>query len=521
MPQTMKYNSKLYFLLLIFLIKLITISSNTCKTNAKVSNTACFTDLIKFDQKNYRAGHAITTKNGELFIEYSLDADSSERLFYGLKKNGRNYFPDDSFIKVIDVGNDENVYNRYESMNRLVKINNGTNDGKEYILSISTFRTVVEIYDIENWDFKIKNSISYFGHQIFSFTFQILEAKYNNEYIYICAFSHDDNYEENGVTKGYEKGFKGTIASFKFSSLDFDTDLVATGTVETLKYSDRVITCFIIEEKNLVAVIFVKEFDGKNKFMINYYNFDMSKAYNEYIKLYEFGLSNLVEGDGIYFKAIYLTNLYLAFAFYDDKSSSKSFKFRVIKLLKDNSLNKFEDKISKDLNTYDLNPDMTLNDFIKYDNERLVFISNKDCNNFIILLFYFSDTYSKMKIRYYSYSLENYVLKKEMSIYFWNDYLLYTPSYYLSSDNDKKTYSMLMIFGFANGTDFTMDISPHLMDTGYYTEGNDLVTRLLKNLTIDNNIFGYTSTGQIKLVSIPEELLFYDLDGNQLFDGSI
>ena len=86
MPQIMKYNSKLYFLLLIFLIKLITISSNTCKTNAKVSNTACFTDLIKFDQKNYRAGHAITTKNGELFIEYSLDADSSERLFYGLKK---------------------------------------------------------------------------------------------------------------------------------------------------------------------------------------------------------------------------------------------------------------------------------------------------------------------------------------------------------------------------------------------------------------------------------------------------
>ena len=168
-----------YFFLLLFFIKFIFISSNTCKSNAKVSNTDCFTDIIKFDQNNYRAGHAITTKNGELLIEYSLDADSSERLFYGLKNNGRNYFPNDSFIKIIDVGNDEDVFNRYESMNRLVKINDGSNDGKEYILSISTFRTVLEIYDMEDWSFKIKNSIAYLGHQIFSFTFQILEAKYN------------------------------------------------------------------------------------------------------------------------------------------------------------------------------------------------------------------------------------------------------------------------------------------------------------------------------------------------------
>ena len=54
-----------YFFLLLFFIKFIFISSNTCKSNAKVSNTDCFTDIIKFDQNNYRAGHAITTKNGE------------------------------------------------------------------------------------------------------------------------------------------------------------------------------------------------------------------------------------------------------------------------------------------------------------------------------------------------------------------------------------------------------------------------------------------------------------------------
>ena len=248
MRKKLIFKTKTYLLLLIFLIQFILIASNTCKSNAKISNTDCFTDLIKFDQKKYRAGHAIATENGELLIEFSLDDDSSERLFYGLKKNGRNYFPNDSFIKIIDVGSDESRKNRYESLNRLVKINDGSNDGKEYILSISTYRTVMELYDIETWDFKIKNSISYIGNQIFSFKFQILEATYNNNYVYFIAFSHKDNYWENGLYVGTEEGPYVSIARFQFSSLDFDSTLVNHTMIENNKFSDRVITSFIIDE---------------------------------------------------------------------------------------------------------------------------------------------------------------------------------------------------------------------------------------------------------------------------------
>ena len=183
-----KYNflifnfSKVIFLL-IFFFKFALAVTNTCKTNNKLSNTDCFTDIIKFDGDNYRAGHAVVTSNDELFIEYSLDKESSNRLFYGLKKNGRNYFPDNSYVKLIDVGNDEGVYNRYESNNRIVKVvDSNTNTEKEYILSVSTFRTVVELYDIETFDVKIRNSIKYLKHQIFSFEFPILEAKDNNKY---------------------------------------------------------------------------------------------------------------------------------------------------------------------------------------------------------------------------------------------------------------------------------------------------------------------------------------------------
>ena len=190
------FNLNKVIFLLIFFLNFASAATNTCKTNNKLSNTDCFTDIIKFDGDNYRAGHAVVTSNDELFIEYSLDKQSSNRLFYGLKKNGRNYFPDNSYVKLIDVGNDEGVYNRYESNNLIVKVvDSNTNTEKEYILSVSTFRTVVELYDIETFDVKIKNSIKYFGHQIFSFEFPILEYKDNRAELINLLISHgaDEN----------------------------------------------------------------------------------------------------------------------------------------------------------------------------------------------------------------------------------------------------------------------------------------------------------------------------------------
>ena len=71
-----------------------------------------------------------------------------------------------------------------------------------------------------------------------------------------------------------------------------------------------------------------------------------------------------------------------------------------------------------------------------------------------------------------------------------------------------------------NGTDFEIDISPYLMDTGYYNQNNNLFNRLMQNLTIDNNIFGYEKVYQIKLVSICPELKFYRGEYNKSQEGS-
>ena len=52
----------------------------------------------------------------------------------------------------------------------------------------------------------------------------------------------------------------------------------------------------------------------------------------------------------------------------------------------------------------------------------------------------------------------------------YNGYILFTAT--LGDSNQNDIFAIMMIFGFANGTDFTTDISPYLMDTGYYNEEN-------------------------------------------------
>ena len=504
----------------IFTLSLIigSIKCNSCNSNKQISNSDCFNDIIQFDQDKYRAGHACVTKEGDLLIEYSIDDDSSKRLFYGLKSNGRNYFDGNSFIKIIDLGNDEGVKPRFESMNRLIKINDGTNNDKEYLLSISTYRTLVELYDLSTFNFVKRNSIQYIGHQIFSFHFPILEKIIGGNYYYFCAFSHSVNFLEDGVLKGFEEGNSSTIIKFSFSSLDFDTTQLTSQTIEEINFSERIISSFIIDELNYIAVIFVKERSSSNKFMIHFFDFELNKQNINDIELLNISPENLYKGHGVYYKAIYLKEYYFVFIYYLKREDPTSFNFKLIQLYKNNDLSQFNQIISKTF-TYSLTSNYRFNDFIKYDDNRLVYITDSGTDNFCILLFSLSDDYTKMKTRYFSYSLNNYKVKKELSAYFWNNYLLFTPTYQTTTNGDTK--SLLLIFGFANGTDFIMDISPHLMDTGYYNNGNDLVTRLLQNLTIDNNIFGYNSTGEIKLNYIPEELLFYKSDETPLSNGCI
>ena len=93
------------FTLFLFTIQINFSSCSTCKRDDLINDKTCFNDILRFNNKKYRAGHFVTYKNNDVIAEFSDDgwdnADGYARKFYGLKSNGRFYFPNDSPFKFI------------------------------------------------------------------------------------------------------------------------------------------------------------------------------------------------------------------------------------------------------------------------------------------------------------------------------------------------------------------------------------------------------------------------------------
>ena len=89
---------------------------------------------------------------------------------------------------------------------------------------------------------------------------------------------------------------------------------------------------------------------------------------------------------------------------------------------------------------------------------------------------------------------------------------------FYSNQNYADYLSIFMVFGYANGTDSTVDISKFIFKENFELDNNFFLF-LFQNLTIENNIFGYHPTGIINLVSIPEEISIeqYDLDTQEKY----
>ena len=184
----------LYSLLLIEFSKC---AEYICKNNNDFSNTKCFNHIIKIDSKQYRSGHFVTTKNGELIIEYSEDSTpGGDRFFYRLKPDGRGYYPDDNPIKEIFIDykvsqtiedtTTKNCSGRYEARNIMVNIEG---DEKEYLFSTSFWYSLTELYDIESHKFWTWFTTDFFGmpenKYIFSYQFDVLRQPNTNYYFLV------------------------------------------------------------------------------------------------------------------------------------------------------------------------------------------------------------------------------------------------------------------------------------------------------------------------------------------------
>ena len=220
--SNLNFNFILPIIFLIITTLKLSSCSSSCTSGVSIDETTCFNNVIKFDTKEYRAGHFVTYKNGDLIAEFSDDGGDDKgfsRIFYGLKKNGRYYFPNETAtLEIANIGSIGTARGRYESLNQLVYIEDDSEKSKQYLFSTSSYESLTEIHDMETGDYQYIKTSDFMGKSIFSFQYSMVEAEKDNKIFYFIGFTHSSSDSQNGDRLDIKKfGFK----SFNLTDINY------------------------------------------------------------------------------------------------------------------------------------------------------------------------------------------------------------------------------------------------------------------------------------------------------------
>jgi hypothetical protein len=304
-------------LIIIILLQINSINSS-CSNGDKITNTDCFNNTIIINNY-YRAGQFVTDKKGNMFILYSNDEDGKTdyRLFYGLKKDGRNYFENDNAQKIIQTYSSNGVNARYESRIIFMSLENDANQDKQYLFSTSAYDTLTELHDIEQGTYSVRSTRDIWGVgelDVFSYQYSLHYIQENNKNIYFLVFTrHEtDKIKVNDKEKDYSMTIiikKFGIQSFDLSSFDLKQNISFFD-----NFNNRIVSSFLLEQKNLLVLFYLKSVDNPNqkvfnnaKYAIRFYDYDLTLK-NEVIISNNY-VDQPRSGEGLFFKGLHLKDL--------------------------------------------------------------------------------------------------------------------------------------------------------------------------------------------------------------------
>ena len=134
-------------------------------------NSNNLTNIINIGKKNFRYVNFATYSNGDMVFltssyNYYSNPYKKERIFYGLKKNGRPLFKGSYFYST-NVTDGSSDAPKYESESLVVKESGNSNN--EYLMSFAKESSFVEIYDFKKGITYKKNLQNFFNNKISSY----------------------------------------------------------------------------------------------------------------------------------------------------------------------------------------------------------------------------------------------------------------------------------------------------------------------------------------------------------------
>ena len=479
-----------------------------CVIDNPIVKTQYLNDIIIFGENNFMYTDFITFSTKEMIAVTSSFPGSEKRIFYGLNENGKYYFKKEN-------GKETPFYSlpttdiKVESANAIFIRN-----GKEYFLSIGRLESETEIYDFENkiiYHEKTSNLFSNYIHSNVKSNLLTIN-KDINRYLLNIMISKDNKNEVS------------TTILYRFDlNLNDDNSLSITNSKEISKDSFGIISsCFMIESIETI-ICFIYEDN-------NYYNII---AYNtELIELKNYNFNSR------YIKNSYLYSIYFredagAFIYYKYLSEETENVYPNIFFKRFNyGKNDFEDYFSENnsilLDKYIFESFYAVNEFIKISDSKIgLFCSSLEADIlYIIILNIFDINNSNhIKVRYYSiefFNLYYLLILNDLKAHIYKNFIILgVNSCYSGSldDNDRLYYTVLMIFGYPNGTDFEINIIDDLLINNNSTIDN-LTIDMSEYLQIDNNIFGYVYDGiEINDVTNLDYIFLVSSISNKIFDS--
>ena len=477
-----------------------------------INNIRVFKDYDRMRYNNF----AVNSK-GDLVLEISTQESNYKgmRYFYGLKKDGSYLFKDENNesvpTKIIIVKNGNEQILRHESVTIFISLKNDDNDDKQYLLSIGSNKdSVVELYDLENGSVSYVNTFDFTGHQIFSTISTIMELKNGEtnlkEYLYIFS-GRDENDLINGGSN-----FRYLLQRYSFNKNIISlNDGYEVSQVKMNGYCSRPLSCFQTDS-NIIGSFYLT---GPKVYMLRIYDMNLVEKKNYIIGR----VPQMNASIGLFYYCVLLKNNILALLFYTSPNNT----FPELSIKKVNNDYTVTDKMQFSLDYgYEFNNVPLYNNFIKISNYRFLYLTTSiNREQIYFVLFDLYNNANNVKIRIFKsniFSLYNYKIYKEIKTILYNEYLAFSAS--VCTDNicnitntKEDFFSIFLIFGYVNGVDSTIDISKCLsenIDNDDFSEDNNIILKLQKLGKIDNNIFGYEFSNQIKLITIPNELEFYN-----------
>ena len=510
-----------------------------------LSNSECFNNILYFDHKQDLSNNFAINKKGEMILElyeyYDYDGMFTSRLFYGLTKDGKYFFSNQSsYVYELNIDINEeifdyysyyNIYSSYNSLNLFVSIKNADNKDNQYLFSINSYYSIVQMYKLnkENISYIIWNFNNFFNldEDAYFFPYEYSIFELSRELTYIITFIPK--------IKVYEELCKvNFIKKFRFKSFDKS----AFEEIKSINYEQflnhTILSSFLMDDLGILGIISYLEIEENVssdsiyfRFVINFYTFDLRALPNIKNKELFSKSSFYFQGDNgnVFYKSICLKNnqLLSIYSKYSDNYFyiAHYFKFELSQI---NYLNPSNPVIQLrcdqyETNSYPFNDKyISLTDYTKIDDKRIVFFYTskgvpEENWKLVIIIIDIPPESDSLIITPYRMVLDNLEPNFQISGFSYNGFMVFASTFISENKNnndfDDSNYyfSLFMIFGYPNGTDSIVDISYFLSDNENYRADLNFFNFLFENFTIENNFFGYIPVNNIKLVSIPKEIL--------------